>query len=63
MFIYEGIVVLVKGNKFQAAILKLTHDELDCDTIKEREFDNWTEANIWLDDEMSRLTINKGIWE
>ena len=63
MFIYEGIVILTNDGKFQAAILKLTNDEPGCDTVMERECDSIEEANIWLDDEMSRLVNNKGIWE
>ena len=62
MYIYEGIVLKV-GNKFHAAILKLMHDEPGCDTIMERECDTVEEANIWVDDEMSRLTQGKGVWD
>lgn len=63
MFIYEGIVIQVDNGKFHAAILKLTHDEPGCDTVMERECSNEEEANIWVDDEMSRLTSGKGVWD
>ena len=63
MLIYEGVLVPVDGNKFHVAILKLNPSEPCCDTIMERECDTEQEANIWLDDEMSRLTDGKGIWE
>jgi hypothetical protein len=63
MFLYEGIVVQLDDNKFQAVILKLTHDEPGCDTVMERECSTQEEAEIWVDDEMCRLTFNKGIWD
>ena len=63
MYLYEGIIVRQGNGTFQAAILKLMHDEPCCDTVMERECSTEEEANIWLDDEMSRLTRGKGIWD
>ena len=63
MHIYEGIVIQVDGNKYHSAILKLMHDEPGCDTVMEHECDSEEEANIWVDDEMSRLINGKGIWD
>lgn len=63
MYIYEGLLFLQGDGKFTAVILKLTHDEPNCDTVAEFSTYNEEEANIWLDDEMSRLTTGKGVWE
>ena len=63
MYLYEGIIVQLGNGKFQAAVLKLMHDEPCCDTIMERECESEDEANIWLDDEMSRLATGKGVWD
>lgn len=63
MFLYEGIIVQTGKDKFQAAILKLNHDEPNCDTVMERECSSQEEADIWVDDEMSRLTNGKGVWD
>ena len=62
MLMYEGLVVK-KQDGFIAVILRLDHDEPCCDTLKEFETKNEEEANIWVDDEMSRLTTGKGLWE
>jgi hypothetical protein len=63
MFLYEGIVVELDDNRFQAAILKLTHDEPGCDTVMQYTAQSEEEANIWVDDELNRLTCGKGIWD
>jgi len=63
MFIYESIVVKQDNGMFLAAILKINHDEPNSDTVKEFETANREEAMIWADDELSRITTGKGIWE
>lgn len=63
MYLYEGLLVRQDNNRFLAAILKITHDEPCCDTVATREFDHVEDATIWLDDEMSRLTSGKGVWD
>ena len=62
MYLYEGILVQT-GDTFTAAILRLNHDEPGCDTVMERECNTKEEAEIWLDDEMSRLVTGKGVWD
>jgi hypothetical protein len=63
MYLYEGVVVRTGNNKFHAVILRLDHNEPNCDTIMERECNSEEEANIWVDDEMMRLTEGKGVWD
>ena len=62
MFLYEGLIV-PHGDKFLASVFKLSHDEPECSRVMERECATLDEANIWLDDEMCRLTTSKGIWD
>jgi hypothetical protein len=62
MYIYEALL-LKRDNKFIAVILKLSHDEPCCDTVMERECVSEDEANIWIDDELNRLTHGRGIWD
>ena len=61
--LYEGLIVQVDNGKFHTAILRLTPTEPGCDTIMERECSNEEEANIFIDDEMSRLVSDKGVWD
>jgi hypothetical protein len=63
MYIYEGLLMRQKDGMFVAVILKLTHDEPNCDTVAEHVTYNEEEAHIWLDDEMSRLECGKGVWD
>jgi hypothetical protein len=63
MRMYEGLIIQIKDNRYQVVILRLTNDEPGCDTVMEHECSSIEEANIWLDDEMHRLTTGKGIWE
>lgn len=64
MQLYQGLVLKQKDDKYFAVILKLTQDsEPCCDTVMEHETDDEGQANIWLDDEMSRLTTGKGVWD
>jgi hypothetical protein len=61
--LYEGIIV-DDGEGFFAAILKLNPNEPGCDVVKEyRKAKSQEEAEIWLDDEMSRLVSGKGVWD
>jgi hypothetical protein len=64
MDIYEGILVKQKNDKFMVVILKLNHyPEPCCDTVAEKETSDENEANIWLDDELSKLVTGKGVWD
>jgi hypothetical protein len=63
MYLYEGLLVEQDNGKFLAAILRISHEEPNCDTVADREFDIEQDAAIWLDDEMSRLTSGKGVWD
>jgi hypothetical protein len=60
--LYEGLIVK-KANTFLVVILKLDPNEPNCDTVREFETQDEQEANIWLDDEMARLTTGKGVWD
>jgi hypothetical protein len=61
--LYEGLIFRQADREFHAVILKLTYDEPGCDTVMEYTAQSEEEANIWVDDEMSRLTSGKGVWE
>lgn len=60
--LYEGLIIK-EDHRFIAIILKLTPDEPGCDTVNEYQSVSEEEANIWLDDEMARLTTGKGVWD
>jgi len=63
MYIYEGSIVPLGNGKFQCVIFKITHDSPNFDTIQEFEASSFDEANIWIDDEISRLSTGKGLWD
>jgi len=63
MHIIEGLVIQQGNGRYMAVILRLNHDEPNCDTIMEKDTSDENEANIWLDDEMSRLITGKGVWD
>jgi hypothetical protein len=63
MHIYQGIIVKQADQKCVAAILRLTPSEPNCDTVMEHGPCDEEEATIWLDDEMSRLTEGRGVWD
>ena len=63
MFIYEGIAMKREDGRYSVAIQKISHDEYGCDVIKESIVNDEQEAQIWIDDEISRLTTGKGVWE
>lgn len=60
---YEGNIVLLVNGKFHCFILKVTCDSPNFDTVKEFEASSMEEAQIWVDDETSRLYTGKGLWE
>ena len=63
MHFYEGLIVN-SDKGFIAVILKLNTDpEPCCDTVMEFQTYSEVDANIWLDDELNRLTYGKGIWD
>lgn len=61
MFFYEGHIK-PKGDEYYCEIVKVEHDGDDI-VINSKWFNNFIDANIWIDDEISRLTIGKGVWE
>lgn len=64
MNIYEGLLLKQKNDKYFAVILKLNIGaEPGCDTVMEFETADPDEATIWIDDEMSKLTTGKGVWD
>lgn len=63
MHMYQGLIVKQDNGKFVGAILRLNINEPNCDTILEHETEDEVEINVWLDDEMERLTNGKGVWE
>ena len=63
MYTYEGIAVRLDSATFHAVILKVNSDEPGHDTLMERECRSREEANIWIDDEISKLTSGRGVWD
>lgn len=62
---YEGQVVRQKGG-FVGVILKIQIDDSaspNHDIAKTHDADTYEEAAIWVDDEISRMTTGKGVWE
>jgi hypothetical protein len=63
MYIYDANIVYQPNGKFHASILRINHDEPGYDTVMEMELSTIEDAEIWVDDELSRLTTGKGIWD
>ena len=63
MYIYDSDIVKQSNGKYHASILKIAHDEPNYDTVIEIELSDLKDAQIWVDDELSRIMTSKGIWE
>ncbi len=62
MYTFDSTIVNHSNGKYMAVIFMVT-DEPNYDTVKEKELSSESEAAIWIDDELSRMTTGKGVWE
>ena len=63
MYIYDGYVAKQSNGKFLAVIFKIDKNKPNNDTVAEHETTDEREAMIWLDDELSRISTGKGVWD
>lgn len=62
MYIYDSAIVKT-DDVFYCRIIRVDHDLDEEQVIMERAFENFSDAAIWTDDELSRLTAGKGVWD